>query len=282
MNLRRDHDRLARGRQRRIVCDVVNCRANIRDELAVEQSRRAEIVRQGHGRRRFEPVAVQAQQRFRPAAQPARFEPQRGGLSRSERVRVQRHFARVSTRPQATAATDMQRATADVASVLQTRTHHDALKCPAVRAALECGIGNVICAVVTHFNVIHETLARIKQTDLRVTNRRIVVRTVIENGGSFDVCPNRFLRLIAVRPIRRESVVTLGINQLQTAAAARRPLAPTSARAVGQIIHHDVDDVGHNRAVSGRGVVFRWHGQCKILTIVRQLTAEISDSVRCV
>ncbi len=56
---------------------VVNGRAGIGDVLAVGRARRAEVGGHGHRRGGFEPIAVQTEQRFRPAVQPARLETQR-------------------------------------------------------------------------------------------------------------------------------------------------------------------------------------------------------------
>ena len=129
MHPRRDHRRLVRRRQARRMCHVINGRPRIGNILAVGSARCAEVGGNRHGAGGFEPVAVQTEQRLRPAAQPARLEPQRGGLAGLQVGAGQGNLTGIDSGPETVAATDVQgMSAAAITAVLQTRTHHAALE----------------------------------------------------------------------------------------------------------------------------------------------------------
>ena len=79
---------------------------------------------------------------------------------------------------------------AAITAVLQTRTHHAALERPVVRAAFKRAVGNIVASVVIHFDVVHQTFARVQQANLGVINAWIIICAIVQHSGEFDVGPS--------------------------------------------------------------------------------------------
>ena len=117
-----------------------------------------------------------------------------------------------------------------------------------VQAAFKFGIGNVVASVVIHFDVVHQAFAGIQQADLGVIDGGIIILAVVQHAGVLDVHPGRLLGFVAVRPVGGQTVIGMGIDQFQAAAAAGGPFAPASARAVSHFVLRHIDRVGASKA----------------------------------
>ena len=106
---------------------------------------------------------------------------------------------------------------------------------------------------------------------MRVVNARIVVEAVVQHAGRLNVHPRRLPALVAVRPVGRQTVIGMRINQFQAAPAAAGPLAPASARAVGHLVFLHVNGVG---PIIGLGL-----GQGEQFALVREFAAVVAVGV---
>lgn len=122
-----------------------------------------------------------------------------------------------------------------------------ALRGPPGETRLEGGIGDVVGphGAGDQLYVVDQALAALQKPDLHEVDR---TRTVVQNAGGLDVGPGRLAGLVAVGPVRRESVVTAGIDQLEAASASARILTPSAACPIGHLVHHDVNRIGHHHA----------------------------------
>ena len=105
--------------------------------------------------------------------------------------------------------------------------------------------------------------------------RRIIIRAIVQHAGGFDVRPDGFLRLVAVRPVGRQPMIGVRINQFQTAAAAVRPLAPASARAIGHFVFRHIESPCWCSSVCGMDKRHQF-------AVMRKFAAEIAHRVAAV
>ncbi len=107
----------------------------------------------------------------------------------------------------------MQRRATLIATVLQAGANMISLQRPIGQTCCKGRVHHAISVIEHDFDVIYEGFAFVQQPDLRVINRRIIVRAVVEYTGIFNICPNRFGSLITIRPVGREPVVRLRIHR---------------------------------------------------------------------
>ena len=101
---------------------------------------------------------------------------------------------------------------------------------------------------------------------------------VVQHTAELKQCPGGLRRFITVGPVGRETVVGIGIDQLQAAAAAIRPLAPATAFVVSDLIDGDMDRVGNRYPVVRDDDLVR-HGQSDSFAGVGKVTAEVTERV---
>ncbi len=279
-----DHGGLTGRRQGRRVGDLVNRGTGVGQGATVDRSRRAEVCGHRQPARGFEPVAVHAQERLRPAAQPARLEAEGCGLTGRQGIGVERHLTGVCPGPHMTAAPNVQRLArpARVTASLNAGTRVITLQQPGAQARLEVRSGDQIRShgAGAHLDVVHETFADVQLANLRVQNGGFVIGAVVEHAGGFDVGPGGFLGLVAVRPVGGEAIVGIRIGQLQAASAPGGPLPPAPALVVSHFIHHDVNLVGRHLAETVGGGDDVRHGQRDAFAAVRKFAAKIAEAIR--
>src|ERR1043166_3228643 len=118
-----------------------------------------------------------------------------------------------------------------------------ALKNPTGRPALESGVSNQVCpSRRDDFHIVDQAFPRALKSNVQLVS---VSPAVVHGVSRLDVYPRALGGFIAVRPIGRQPPVPARIPQLETAAAATRPLPPAPARAVGHFIDGHMNFVGH-------------------------------------
>ena len=133
---------------------------------------------------------------------------------------------------------------------------------PAGRPGLEPRVADHVGAGrPDHLHVVHQAFAVVEQTQVQAVDRPA---SVVHPPRPLNLSPRRLLRLVGVRPVRRQRRVRVWVLQLQAGAAAIRPLAPRAAVVVSHLAHRDVDDVGGHdslavRALDGVGLGEPYH-----------------------
>ena len=161
---------LAWARQAGSVGDFINSRPGIVESATVARAGGAEIGRNRERAGCFEPIAVESQEGFRPAAQPACFESESGRLARSQGRVSEKSLHRVGAGPNSITATNMQRFAAQITAWLKAGTDTIALGCPIGQVGLEGWIGDVIgpSRSGANFDIIDQAFTDIEQADLNV------------------------------------------------------------------------------------------------------------------
>ena len=194
----------------------------VRDVAAVAGAWRAGIrgCRQLGGA--FQPIAPQPQQDFRAA-----FEPPDGGAD-----------GHVSS----AGCQGRRERTTNAVDLVVAR----AFRGPAGGVGFEGGIGDEIAAAgIKHLDIIDQALAGVLQQHLQLIRGDI---PIVDRARGGDDGPGNFMCLIAVRPVRRQAMVGVRVNQLEARSPAGGPLGPAAARAPSDFIHRDMDRVGLRRA----------------------------------
>ena len=88
--------------------DIINGRPGIGDVSAVGLTGAAQVGGHGQDGRGLQPVAIQAQERFLSAMQPAGGITERDGLARRQGIGEQRHFAGIIAHPDLVAGADVE------------------------------------------------------------------------------------------------------------------------------------------------------------------------------
>ena len=158
-----------------------------------------------------------------------------------------------------------------------------ALGSPTAEPAFKVRVGDDVCrrrTTGTKFDVVNQTFARAQQAYLHQIDAAVViVGAVVHGGGDFDVRPRRLARFITVSPVGSQTMVAARINEFEAAAAAMRPLSPSSANAVSDFIDNDPGNVGL-RDSGCVGVDHHvGHGYGKSLAAAGQMTAKIANGV---
>src|SRR5207248_5549114 len=103
-----------------------------------------------------------------------------------------------------------------------------ALRHPATHSGLEVEVLNQVRPPGReYFDVVHQTFAGAEQNHLQRIGR---AAAVVKHAGELDVGPGALGGFIAVRPTRRQAMITARVNKLQAASAAMGPLAPSTPR----------------------------------------------------
>ena len=168
IHLRHHRHGLTGRRQDRAVFDVGNGRAGVGLGDAVGRARAAEIPGGQNIAGRFEPVAAQAEQDFRPAAQPADFRPDRGGLARIESG-LEPGSNPVCSCVAVPGGANVQAMRAEVAfGRLQSGIFMIALWHPARQARFKVGIGNPVRAAGRKYlDIVHQAFPGAQHDDLQ-------------------------------------------------------------------------------------------------------------------
>ena len=282
-----NHDRLAGRGQNRAGHHVVDGRGRIVDEATVARPGCAEIRRHREPAGRFEMIAAQTEQNVGTAMEP--FDLRRNcpgiiGVISSEQNRLDAIGSRVT----ASAGHHAQRTRTGEARRFEAGEHMVSLKNPVGEAAFEVGILHQVLAVQNarnaNLDVVHETLPGIEEINLESIPTAVGHRHVIQRAGDTDRGPGALGSVVAVGPIRGQPMIGAGVDQLQTAAAAVVPPAPTptaAAGAVGHVIHFDVEDIRlyHPTGVGGHQGV--GHGQGQSFARISQRAIVVPDRVGC-
>ena len=102
---------------------------------------------------------------------------------------------------------------------------------------------------------------------------------MVQQAGDAQGGPRGVGGRIAVRPIGGQPVVAARVDQLQAAAAAITPPAPTPAGAVEHLVHDDVNDAGLDHSAEVCGVHGIRHGQGDSFAGIAQRAGIIADGV---
>ena len=191
MNTRGDDRVLIGSRQRRLMRHFINRRAGVADGATVSRARRSQIERDRQSAGCLQPVSVEAQQDFRPAAEPARFESQRRRLTGGQRGVGQCALGGIRPGPNPVATTQVERVAAGVAGRFAARPNVIALQRPAGQARFKVRIAYIIRPgpVRQHFDIVHEAFPHIQNADLNSPNAGQVIRAQIEDTRRLDVGP---------------------------------------------------------------------------------------------
>ncbi len=278
LDLGRDRDRLAGGRQHGPMADGGDGRTGVGQESRVARSRRAKGLGGQDAAGGLQPVAVQAEQDFGMPLQPLHAGAQRGGGALRERLREDGANAVCSGVP-AAGGDDAQTPAAVTAAGLPHGVLVRALHVPAVGVAVKGAVDHhVRAALGNDLDVVHEAFALAEQKQLQLIG--IGHRPPIQQAGEFHQRPTALGRFVAVRPIRRPVSIAARVGALQAAAAAIRPAAPATARRVRQFVHGDVNLVRDElpELVGGNQVVqFR---QPHRVSAIAQLAAVFTEDQR--